>query len=109
MILIDENVPKSMYTEPKKRGYDVKHVIFIKRGLKDREIIDLANREGRIIITLDEDFVHLSKFVKTKVILIRRRIERKKIRSLVDILEKAFNIEGKVIVIREDFIEVLFI
>ncbi len=59
MILIDENVPKSVYTELKKRGYDVKHVIFIKRGLKDREIIDLANREGRIIITLDEDFVHL--------------------------------------------------
>ncbi len=33
MILIDENVPKSVYTELKKRGYDVKHVIFIKRGL----------------------------------------------------------------------------
>jgi predicted nuclease of predicted toxin-antitoxin system len=65
MILIDENVPKSVYTELKRRGYDVKHVIFIKRGLKDKEIIDLANREGGIIITLDEDFVHLSRFLKT--------------------------------------------
>lgn len=107
MIIIDENVPKSVYTELKKRGYDVKHIIFIKRGLKDKEIIDLANREGRIIITLDEDFVHLSKFVKTKVILIRRRIDRKKIGSLVDILEKVFSIEGKIIIIREDYIEVL--
>jgi predicted nuclease of predicted toxin-antitoxin system len=108
MILIDENVPKSVYTELKRRGYDVKHVIFIKRGLKDREIIDLANREGRIIITLDEDFVHLSRFLKTKVILIRKKIEKRKIDSLVDTLERVFNIEGKVIIIREDFIEVFY-
>ena len=107
MILIDENVPKSVYTELKRRGYNVKHVIFIKRGLKDKEIIDLANREGRIIITLDEDFVHLSRFLKTKVILIRKKIEKRKIDSLVDTLERVLNIEGKVIIIREDFIEVL--
>ncbi len=107
MILIDENVPKSVYTELRRRGYDAKHVIFIKRGLKDKEIVDLANREKRIIVTLDEDFIRLSKFVKTKVILIRRKIERRKIESLVDILEKAFNIEGKVIIIRENYIEVL--
>ena len=106
MILIDENVPKSVYIELKKRGYDVKHIIFIKRGLKDKEIIDLANREGRIIITLDEDFVHLSRFLKTKVILIRKKIEKRRIDSLVDTLERVFNIEGKVIIIREDFIEV---
>ena len=106
MILIDENVPKSVYTELKRRGYNVKHIIFIKRGLKDKEIIDLANREGRIIITLDEDFVHLSRFLKTKVILIRKKIEKRRIDSLVDTLERVFNIEGKVIIIREDFIEV---
>ena len=53
MILIDENVPKSVYTELRRRGgYDAKHVIFIKRGLKDKEIVDLANRENRIIVTL---------------------------------------------------------
>ncbi len=51
-------------------------------------------------MTLDEDFVHLSRFVKTKI------IERKKIESPVDILEKAFRIDGKVIIVREDFIEV---
>ena len=105
MILLDENVPKSVYTELKKRGYDVKHVIFIKRGLKDKEVIDIANREGRIIITLDEDFVHLSRFVKTKVILIRKKIEKKKICALVDILEELLDFDGKVAVIREDFVE----
>ena len=30
MILIDENVPKSVYTELKRKGYNVKHVIFVK-------------------------------------------------------------------------------
>ena len=99
MILIDENVPKSVYTELKKRGYNVKHVIFIKRGLKDKEIIDFANRECRIIITLDEDFVHLSRFLKTKVILIRKKIEKRKVDPLVDTLERVLNIEGKVIII----------
>lgn len=29
-ILIDENVPKSIYIELKRRGYDVKHVIYIR-------------------------------------------------------------------------------
>jgi len=72
MILIDENVPKSVYSELRRRGYDVKHVIFIERGMKDRDIVELANRENRIVITLDDDFVQLSRFVKTKVILIRR-------------------------------------
>ena len=47
------------------------------------------------------------RFLKTKVILIRKKIEKRKIDSLVDTLERVFNIEGKVIIIREDFIEVL--
>jgi len=72
MILIDENVPKSVYSELRRRRYDVKHVIFIERGMKDRDIVELTNRENRIVITLDDDFVQLSRFVKTKVILIRR-------------------------------------
>jgi len=100
MILLDENVPKSVYTELKKRNYDVKHVIFIKRGLKDKEVINIANRENRAIITLDEDFVHLSRFVETKIILIRRKIEKKKVCALVDILEELLDFDGKVAVIR---------
>ena len=72
-LLLDENVPKSVYKELQKRGYEVAHIIYLKRGIKDREVIEIANRENRIIITLDEDFIHLSKFINTKIILIRKK------------------------------------
>ena len=106
-ILFDENVPKSIYSELKKRGYDAKHVIFVKRGLKDREIIDLANREKRVILTLDEDFVHLSSFVTTKVILIRKKFKKKDAGSIAEILERLFEIEGKVVILKEGYVEVI--
>jgi len=105
-ILIDENVPKSIYIELKRRGYDVKHVIYIKRGLKDKEIIELSNKENRVIVTFDEDFVYLRHLITTKVILIRWRFRKEDVKKIVDILEKLFKIEGRVIILREDYIQV---
>jgi len=57
--LLDENVPKSTYTEMQKRCYDV-HILFVRRGLKDREIIEIANSENRT--TQDEDLSYLNLF-----------------------------------------------
>ena len=75
-ILLDENIPKSLYKELSKRGYDSKHMTLIKRGLKDKEIIEIANNENRALITLDQDFLHLSKYIKTKLTLIKRKFRR---------------------------------
>ncbi len=106
-LLLDENVPKGVYKELQKRGYDVVHILFLRRGMKDKEVIEIANREGRTIITLDEDFIHLSKFLKTRIILIRKKFLRKKIPELVDIIEKVLKLEGKIVIIRDFYVEIL--
>ena len=62
--LLDENVPKGIYTEMVKRGYDVIHILFLKRGLRDREIIEIANEESRMIITLDEALRNLTRYCR---------------------------------------------
>ena len=105
--LLDENIPKSIYTEMVKRGYDVVHILFLKRGLKDREIIEIANSENRMIITHDEDFIQLSKFIETGVILIRKKFRRDEIAELVSIIEKIITLEGKIIILRENYVEVI--
>lgn len=105
--LLDENVPKGIYTEMVKRGYDVVHILFLKRGLRDREIIEIANEESRMIITLDEDFIQLSKLIETGVILIRKKFRRDEIPELVSIIEKIITLEGKIIILRENYVEVI--
>ena len=44
-LLLDENIPKSLYKELSNSGYDVLYVPLIKRGLKDKGIIEIANNE----------------------------------------------------------------
>lgn len=90
-----------------KRGYDVIHILFLKRGLRDREIIEIANEESRMIITLDEDFIQLSKLIETGVILIRKKFRRDEIPELVSIIEKIITLEGKIIILRENYVEVI--
>jgi len=104
-LLLDENIPKSLYKELNRRRYDALYIPLIKRGLKDKEIIEIANNEDRAIITLDQDFIYLSKYIKTKIILIRRKFKKEEIPKLADSIEKALSIKEKIIIIRENYIE----
>ncbi len=45
-------------------GFDVKHVAEIKKSLKDEDILKLAFREARILLTKDKDFSLLVYFRK---------------------------------------------
>ena len=58
-LLADENVPLKAVEALRRKGVDVVSVIELSPGLKDREVLDLANREGRIIVTFDKDFGEL--------------------------------------------------
>lgn len=56
--LSDENVPRSIVIFIRKKGYDVKDIQEEKlRGLEDEKVIELAQKEHRIIITYDKDFI----------------------------------------------------
>ncbi|EHR79135.1 hypothetical protein OCC_01359 [Thermococcus litoralis DSM 5473] len=56
--LLDENIPLSLYKMLQEK-YDVKRVQEIRRGLSDREVLRIARREGRVLVTLDKDFASL--------------------------------------------------
>lgn len=66
-LLADENVPIEAVKALKRKGVDIVSVIDFSLGLNDREVLDLANREGRILVTFDKDFGELVFREKVKV------------------------------------------
>ena len=75
--LIDENVALSITKSLRKAGYDVKDIKELKLfNISDKEVLDLANKEKRIIITYDSDFENDPYFINIKhfgIILLKFR------------------------------------
>ena len=57
--LIDNNVPKSVSVFLKAKKYDVKLVQDLNPEMTDLQVITLARRESRIILSNDKDFIAL--------------------------------------------------
>jgi predicted nuclease of predicted toxin-antitoxin system len=55
-LLIDENVPPAISRFLRHRGFDIKEVHESYPGASDESLIELANREGRILVTFDRHF-----------------------------------------------------
>ena len=85
---------------------DVASVTELSPGLKDREVLDLAGREGRIIVTFDKDFGELvvRERAKAKGLILLRFVPRspqqvaEKIRQ---VLRSGIPLENNLIVVRE--------
>ena len=58
--LIDNNVPKSVAVFLKKKRYNVKLVKTVDPEMQDLEVIGLAKKENRIIVSNDKDFLSLA-------------------------------------------------
>lgn len=59
-LITDENVPASITEWLRAKGYDVRRTVeVVHRGAADATIIRYSQREGRIIVTLDHDFIRL--------------------------------------------------
>lgn len=73
--LTDENIAKSVVNSLRKAGFNVKDIKEENlQGTNDKDILNLANNENRIIITHDKDFGNIlySQNVQHKgIILIR--------------------------------------
>jgi len=76
--LADENVPLKAVKALKRKGLDIVSVIELSPGLKDKEVLNLANKEERIIVTFDKDFGELvvRQRVKVKGLILLRFISR---------------------------------
>lgn len=73
--LTDENIALSVVQNLRKAGFDVKDVKEEHlEGSSDKTLLQLAQKEGRALITHDKDFLHLAliqKIAHTGIILIR--------------------------------------
>lgn len=56
LLLSDENMPGASQKFLEEEGYDIKYISGDLAGLPDDEVMDLAIREDRIIVTFDSDF-----------------------------------------------------
>lgn len=65
--LADANIPQSVIVLLTRKHYDVLDIKVQNPSAKDVEIIELAQKEKRIILTLDKDFLALTQFPKYQV------------------------------------------
>lgn len=89
--LLDENVDFPVALFLRKLSFDVKTITETEPSIKDNAVLDLANREDRILITNDKDFGKLifkEKFQHKGVIFLRLEDEssRAKIERLTELL-----------------------
>lgn len=76
--LVDENIGKSIIEYLRACDHEVTWVKELKPGMSDRDIIKLALKEKRIIVTYDQDFGELVFFERQRhygIILIRVSID----------------------------------
>lgn len=57
--LANENFPRASFIILKNSGFDIKHIGDSYQGVKDEEVMLIAQEEGRIIITFDSDYGEL--------------------------------------------------
>lgn len=56
-ILADEDVDKPIIMKLRASGIDIKAVTEVMKGASDDEVLELARKEGRILVTFDKDFI----------------------------------------------------
>ncbi|RMH35749.1 MAG: hypothetical protein D6690_08190 [Nitrospirae bacterium] len=73
-ILIDEGVDRPIVERLRQSGHQVWYVAEMEPGISDNVVLDLANREGAVLLTTDKDFGELvsrQRLMTRGVILIR--------------------------------------
>jgi predicted nuclease of predicted toxin-antitoxin system len=89
--LADVNVEKPVVDYLLKEGYDIEWIPDIEIGMSDEGLLQIANREKRILITNDKDFgelIFLQKRLTSGIILIRAKglRSREKVRLMKKLL-----------------------
>lgn len=77
--IADVNVEKPIVEYLSKQGYDIKWIPDINCEMTDDKLLELANKEKRILITNDKDFgelIFLQKKLTTGIILFRVKIQK---------------------------------
>ena len=110
--IADESLGLQVANNLKKLGYDINSIADIARGTKDVDILLIALKEDRILVTTDKDFGYLvfkEKLLTTGVILVRLRLES--VANLINLIAhflSSFNeqLKGKFIVISDERVKI---
>ncbi len=109
-ILADENFPGMAVEELRTRGHDVVWVRTANPGLGDRAILEWAQTEERLLVTLDKDFGELAfgrdLAARCGVVLFRMKMSNARTGSMriVDILESRSDWPAHFSVVEDDCI-----
>jgi predicted nuclease of predicted toxin-antitoxin system len=55
-LLANENFPLPSVTELKRQGHDIASITLLAPGMADEDVLALAHRENRILLTFDRDY-----------------------------------------------------
>lgn len=105
----DINIPQLLIKQLVNLGYDVLDIKKHNLTISDIEIVKLAQRESRVVLTRDKDYIILAQFPKYQVpIIVIRLINQTTAQHITDkVLEfiknnKESTIHNSLTIIRED-------
>ena len=107
-LLTDVNIEKYLVDQLKENRLDVKSILEINKRMTDSEVLELANTEGRILITNDKDFgeiVYRLKLIPNGIILLRYKelnVKEKAERLIDFLMNNKSNILNKFIVLSKE-------
>ena len=110
-LLADENIPRNVIVKLRSKGYDVLSIWESSPGISDGEVVQLAMKTGRAIITFDKDFGRIAMLEGTVpgIILLRipprnpEYITRRLLRALKEIRDP----HGKLVIVRKGRIKIV--
>ncbi len=90
--LTDENVPPRVVDYLRDKGFDVRAIReFVPAGSSDSEVISIARREERILLTFDKHFANILLYpLRTHAGIIRIRLHPPLIEDVLGALENFF-------------------
>ena len=113
--LTDENISPSLVKALRNKKFDVKDIKEEKLfGTCDIEILKLAYKENRVVITHDKDFANLLSYslIKHKGVILLRFLNQSPknvIKSFVPVLEqlKESKIRNALVIVSEDYVKII--
>jgi len=113
-LLADENIPKPLVEILRKLEIDVVWIVeSLNRGISDLEVVNIANKLSRTILTRDLDFLQYSLASKANhgIIYIGEPITKDNINSIATDIKNVvsrFKLKKKVIIVKSGIMEVLY-
>lgn len=107
--LADVNIPQSVITHLTRLGHDMLDLKRVNKSTPDIGVIQMAQEEGRIILTLDKDFISLTQFpnyqIATIVIRLKKQSPKLILKYLDELLEnqKPKVLEKSLTITKENF------